>query len=186
MKTKNMMYVSMFAAIMCALGFLPPIPIPFSPVPITAQTLGVILAGGILGARLGGLSLVIFLAIVAVGAPVLSGGRGGFSVLVGPSAGYLWSWPIAAFLIGFLMEQLWKGLTIWKAVSINILGGILLVYSIGVPVVAMVTDISIGKAALSALVYIPGDLLKAFVAAYITVQMKKVMPIIQKNERIVA
>lgn len=186
MKTKNMMYVSMFAAIMCALGFLPPIPIPFSPVPITAQTLGVMLAGGILGARLGGLSLVIFLAIVAVGAPVLSGGRGGFSVLVGPSAGYLWSWPLAAFLIGLLTERVWNGLTIWKAVSINILGGVLLVYSMGIPVVAMVTDISIGKAALSAMTYIPGDLLKVFVAAYITVQMKKVMPIIQKDERFVA
>lgn len=185
-KTKNMMYVSMFAAIMCALGFLPPIPIPFSPVPITAQTLGVMLAGGILGARLGGLSLVIFLAIVAVGAPVLSGGRGGFAVLMGPSAGYLWSWPIAAFLIGLLTENMWKGLSIWKAFFINILGGVIVVYLIGVPVVAMVTNISIGKAALSALAYIPGDLLKAFAAAYITLQMKKVMPIIQKNERIVA
>jgi biotin transport system substrate-specific component len=84
-----MVYVAMFTAVMCVLGFLPPIPLPFSPVPITAQTLGVMLAGSILGARLGGLSLVVFLLVVAVGAPVLSGGRGGFSVLLGPSAGYL-------------------------------------------------------------------------------------------------
>lgn len=186
MKTKNMMYVSMFAAVMCVLGFLPPIPIPFSPVPITAQTLGVMLAGGVLGARLGGLSLLIFLAIVAVGAPVLSGGRGGFGVLIGPSAGYLWSWPIAAFVIGYLTERTWTNLTIWKSFFINLLGGILLIYACGIPVVAIMTDIGFGKAAISNLAYIPGDLLKAFVASYIAVQLKRRIPIMQKEDRNVA
>jgi biotin transport system substrate-specific component len=174
-----MVYVAMFTAVMCVLGFLPPIPLPFSPVPITAQTLGVMLAGSILGARLGGLSLVIFLLVVAVGAPVLSGGRGGFSVLLGPSAGYLWSWPIAAFVIGFLTERFWSQLTIWKAFVINMLGGILLIYAVGVPVLAAITAIPLDKAALSALAYIPGDLIKAYVAAFIAVRMKKNKPIIQ-------
>ena len=174
-----MVYVAMFTAVMCILGFLPPIPLPFSPVPITAQTLGVMLAGSILGARLGGLSLVVFLLVVAVGAPVLSGGRGGFSALLGPSAGYLWSWPVAAFVIGFLTERLWNQLNIWKAIVINILGGILLIYSVGVPVLAVMTDIPLDKAAISALAYIPGDLIKAYVAAFIAIRMKKMKPIIQ-------
>lgn len=76
-----MMYVALFAAVMAVLGLLPPIPLPFIPVPITVQTLGVMLAGSILGARLGGLSLLIFAIIVLAGAPLLSGGRGGLSVL---------------------------------------------------------------------------------------------------------
>ncbi|MEW9668618.1 biotin transporter BioY [Ammoniphilus sp. 3BR4] len=186
MKTKDMMYVSMFAAIMCALGFLPPIVLPFTPVPITAQTLGVMLAGGVLGARLGGLSLVIFLMIVAVGAPVLSGGRGGFSVLIGPSAGYLWSYPLAAFAIGYLTERLWDGLNLWKAFAINVLCGILLIYCAGVPVLAMITDISLGKAAITAIAYIPGDLTKAFIAAYVAVKIKNLRPLIQKEKKVAA
>src|SRR5690625_7350257 len=75
MKLQDMMYISLFAAIVGVLGFIPPIPLPFSPVPITAQTLGVMLAGGILGARRGGLSLLLFIALVAIGTPLLTGGR---------------------------------------------------------------------------------------------------------------
>ena len=89
MKTKEMMYVSLFTAIVAALGILPPVTLPFIPVPITAQTLGVMLAGTVLGARLGGLSLLVFLLLVLAGAPVLSGGRGGLGVIFGPSGGFI-------------------------------------------------------------------------------------------------
>jgi biotin transport system substrate-specific component len=59
------------------------------------------------------------------------------------------------------------------------LGGILLIYAVGVPVLAAITAIPLDKAALSALAYIPGDLIKAYVAAFIAVRMKKNKPIIQ-------
>jgi biotin transport system substrate-specific component len=181
MKTKNMMYVALFAAIMCVLGLLPPIPLPFTPVPITAQTLGVMLAGGILGARLGGLSLVVFLLLVAVGAPVLSGGRGGFSVFLGPSAGYLISWPIAAYLIGLMTERSWGKLTLWKAFLINVLCGIIFVYAVGITVLSLITDLSFAKAAISGLAYLPGDLIKSFVAGYLAVKIRTQYPFIQRN-----
>jgi biotin transport system substrate-specific component len=100
MKSRDLAYIALFAAIVAALGLLPPVPVPGIPVPITAQTLGVMLAGSVLGARRGGLALLVFLAVVAVGLPVLSGGRGGLGVFVGPSAGFLYSWPLAAFVIG--------------------------------------------------------------------------------------
>lgn len=98
MKVKEMTYVALFAAVMGALGLVPPIMLSFTPVPITLQTLGVLLAGGILGARLGGISMAVFLLLVAAGAPLLSGGRGGIGVFFGPSAGYLISYPVTAFL----------------------------------------------------------------------------------------
>ncbi|HJV45420.1 MAG TPA: biotin transporter BioY [Bacillota bacterium] len=180
MTTREMMYVALFAAIICVLGLLPPIPIPFSPVPITAQTLGVMLVGGLLGARLGAYSLGIFILLVAVGAPVLSGGRGGFSVLTGPSAGYIWSWPIAAFVIGLLTEKVWNKLSLWKSFVINILGGVLLIYAVGISVLAGITDTTFKKAAISALLYIPGDLIKCFIAAYIAVKMKALHPLIKR------
>jgi len=186
LKTKEMVYVAMFAAIMCVLGFLPPIPIPFSPVPITSQTLGVMLAGGLLGARLGSISMLVFLAIVAVGAPVLSGGRGGVAAFIAPTAGYLWAWPVAAFVMGYLTERLWNGLTLWKAFLVNILGGILLIYAIGTPVVTFVTNMGMREAIFSNFIYIPGDLIKALIAAYIAVKMKAVRPLIEKDRTFVA
>lgn len=76
------------------------VPLPFTPVPITGQTFAVLLAGGVLGARRGLLSQLGYLALGAAGLPVFAGGW-----LVGPTAGYLWSFPAAAFLLGWLVER---------------------------------------------------------------------------------
>src|SRR3712207_9526206 len=102
MKTRDLAYIALFAAIVAVLGQLPAVPVPGIPVPITAQTLGVMLAGSVLGARRGGLALLLFLAVVAMGAPLLASGAGGLGVFVGPTAGYLYRWPIGAVLIGWL------------------------------------------------------------------------------------
>ena len=108
MKIKNMLYAAMFAAIVAVLGLMPPIPLPFIPVPITLQTMGVMLAGSFLGKRLGFVSMLLVVVIVLLGVPILSGGRGGMAVLAGPTGGFFIVWPFAAFLIGFLVEKFWK------------------------------------------------------------------------------
>lgn len=181
MKTKDMMYISLFTAVVAALGLLPPIYLPFAPlVPITAQTLGVMLAGGILGAKRGSISLLIFVIIVAIGAPVLPGARGGLSVLVGPTGGYILSWPIAAFVIGFLVERFWNHLNLWKVVCINIFGGIMIIYAMGIPYLSLMTDIPLNTAAISSLVYIPGDLIKVILAGVIVLSIRRAKPLIQQ------
>ena len=76
MKIKNMLYAAMFAAIVAVLGLMPPIPLPFIPVPITLQTMGVMLAGSFLGKRLGFISMLLVVVIVLLGVPILSGGTG--------------------------------------------------------------------------------------------------------------
>jgi biotin transport system substrate-specific component len=182
-KTYALVFAAMFAAVIAALGLVPPIPVPGSPVPITAQTLGVMLAGGLLGARLGGLSLLVFIALIIAGAPVLSGMRGGIDELVGPSAGYILSWPISAFVIGHLVEKSWNNLKMWKVLLINIVGGIILVYAAGIPVTAFVLDLPLKAAALSALAYIPGDLVKAVIAAFVVVKMKKSNPVLSNKKK---
>ncbi len=182
-KTYALVFAAMFAAVIAALGLVPPIPVPGSPVPITAQTLGVMLAGGLLGARLGGLSLLVFLALIISGAPVLSGMRGGIDELVGPSAGYILSWPLSAFIIGYLVERSWKNLKMWKVILINIFGGILLVYAAGIPVTAFVLDLPLTAAIISALAYVPGDLAKALIAAFIVVKMKKSNPVLTNKKK---
>jgi biotin transport system substrate-specific component len=173
MKTKEMTFVALFAAIMIVLGFLPPIVLPFTPVPITAQTLGVMLAGVVLGARLGGMSMIVFLLVIAAGVPGLAGGRGGAGVFVGPSAGYILSWPLSAFLIGLLIEKARQPLQVWKVFLYNFVAGIVFVYLCGIPVVAFVMDISLGTAAVSGLAYLPGDLIKAVIAATLGVKIRQ-------------
>ncbi len=177
MKTKEMVFAALFAAFIGVLGMIPPIPLGFIPVPITAQTLGVMLAGCFLGKKTGALSLILFLVLVALGLPLLSGGRGGLSVFVGPSAGYILSWPIAAFCIGYMTEKVWSSLRTWKVIVINLLFGVVLVSAIGAPVMAMITHTSVWAGLVGATAFLPGDCIKAIIAAFIALQLKAVSPI---------
>jgi biotin transport system substrate-specific component len=78
---------------------------PFTPVPWTAQTFGVLLSGVVLGSRRGFLSQALYLAEGALGLPVFAGGGFSIAYLLGPTGGYLWSFPIAAALVGMLVER---------------------------------------------------------------------------------
>ncbi|MFB5193459.1 biotin transporter BioY [Neobacillus sp. KR4-4] len=172
MKIKEMTSVAVFAAVMGALGVVPPIMLSFTPVPITLQTLGVLLTGGVLGARLGAMSQTIFLLLVAAGMPLLSGGRGGLSVFVGPSVGYLISWPITAFCIGYLLSR-FQNLKLQHVLMINLTVGILLIYLIGIPAQAFIMDIPVLEAVKLSLIYIPGDVLKAILASILVYRLRK-------------
>lgn len=180
MNTRDMVYIALFAALLGALGMFPPIFLPLLSVPITAQTLGVMLAGSVLGARRGGLAVVLFLTLVAAGVPILSGGRGGFGVFLGPSGGFLFAWPLCAFAIGFMVERTWTRLGYINAFVINAIGGIFLMYTCGVPWVAFSAEIGLWKAFVGSMAFVPGDILKAVVAAYVAVTLKRAYPIIAK------
>ena len=106
MSTRDLVLIALFTAIIAALGILPPIELGFIPVPITAQSFGVMLAGAVLGARRGALSVALLLVLVAIGLPLLAGGRGGFSVFTGPTAGFLIGWIAGAFVTGLAAERL--------------------------------------------------------------------------------
>ncbi|AQX26114.1 biotin transport system substrate-specific component [Bartonella sp. Raccoon60] len=81
MTTKDLTYISLFAALYAVLGFFPPIFLPFFlGLPITAQSMGPMLAGSILGAKRGAAASALFLFLVAIGLPLLAGGRGGIGV----------------------------------------------------------------------------------------------------------
>lgn len=164
---RNAALVAVFAGIIAALGLLPPLT-PFgAAVPITAQTLGVMLAGAILGARRGALSVGLFLALVAIGLPLLAGGRGGLGVFVGPSVGYLVGWVLGAYAVGWLTERGGAPYRLHWGVVANLVGGVLVVYLVGIPGVALLGDIPITAAAAQAALYVPGDLVKVVVAAVV-------------------
>ncbi|MED5017287.1 biotin transporter BioY [Paenibacillus chibensis] len=180
MRTKEMVLAALFASFIGVLGMIPPIPLGFIPVPITAQTLGIMLAGCFLGKKTAGISLILFIVLVALGLPLLSGGRGGISVLVGPSAGYIFSWPVAAFCIGYATEKVWPTMKTWKVFIINIVFGVLLVSLIGAPVMALITHTSVWAGLAGASAFLPGDCIKAIIAAVIAVQLKAISPIEDK------
>ena len=84
------------------------IPLPFTPVPITGQTFAVLMTGLLLGSRRAALALALYLLEGTFGLPFFAGGAGGYVKLLGPTGGYLWSYPVAAFLTGLLAERGWE------------------------------------------------------------------------------
>lgn len=161
---RDMIYAALFAALTGVLGYLV-IPLPFSPVPITAQTLAVMLAGCVLTSLQAALSMITFLFLGAVGVPVFSGGRAGLGVIAGPSGGYLIGFLIGAIVISVIKG---KGDSFVRLILASVVGGIMVVYLIGVPWLASMTGMGISKAITAgALPFIPGDLFKAFAAGLI-------------------
>lgn len=164
--------VAIFAALIVVLGMVT-IPIPGG-VPITAQTLGVMLAGAVLGPRLAPLSVLLVLALAAVGLPVLAGGRGGLGVFVGPTAGYLLGWVAGVVVIGLIVHR--GRLTWWRIALGTVIGGILVVYLCGIPVTAWALGLDLTPTAVAALVFLPGDLLKAAAAVALTLALRRAYP----------
>ena len=167
--------VAVFAALVAVLG----LPGGFSiagGVPITVQTLGVMLAGAILGPRLGALSMAVLLALVAIGLPLLAGGRGGIGVFFGPSAGYLAGWIVGSFVIGLIVHAGGRKPVMWRTFVSMLVGGILVIYAVGVPVQSMVTRLPLGETAMLSLAFIPGDLVKAVAATVIVMTLVRAYP----------
>lgn len=172
---RSLTLIALFAALIAALGLIPKFTLGFG-VPITAQTLGVMLCGTVLGARRGGLAVLLFLALVALGLPLLAGGRGGLGAFATPSVGFLIGWPLGAYVTGVCMEN-WRVLPVgWAAGVASALGGIVVVYVFGVAGMMVMLD----KTALEALAlvsaFIPGDLIKAVVAGLITAGLARARP----------
>lgn len=182
MDTRDIVFVALFAAIMAALAVFPPITLPVIAVPITAQSLGVMLAGGVLGAKRGGLSLLLFLGLVAIGLPLLAGGRGGFGVFLGPTGGYLIGWFVAAWAIGLMTEMFWNRLNYLNAFFSCFVGGIVLLYGIGIPWSAFVAKIPLTTAFMGSMPFVPGDIVKCLIAAAVMVAVKRSYPIIETRQ----
>ena len=130
--SRDLALVATFTGVVAALGLVPAFLPPGFSVPITAQSLGVILAGAVIGARRGFLSLVLFLVLVAVGLPLLAGPRGGLAVFESPSVGFLLGYPVAAYVVGWLTERGGPTYRISWGLVANVIGGIVVLYAFGV------------------------------------------------------
>jgi biotin transport system substrate-specific component len=166
-KSRDLALVATFTGLVAAMGALPAIYPAGIPVPITAQTLGVMLAGAVLGRWRGAAALVLLLALVAVGLPLLAGGRGGLGVFGGPSVGYLIGFPIGAWVIGWLTETFGAPYRLHWGLVANLVGGVAVVYVFGILGTAWRAHLSIEAATVSAGWYVVGDLAKAVIAALV-------------------
>lgn len=164
---RDIALISVYAGVIAALGVVPAVALPRFPVPITLQSLGVVLAGAILGARRGLASVVLFLALVAIGLPLLAGGRGGLGVFATASAGFLVAWPFCAAVVGWLTERRGAPYRVRWGIPVNIAGGMVLMYVGGWAGMVAVAGLALPAAIAATAIFIPGDLLKMIAAAFI-------------------
>ncbi len=165
---RNVTMIALCAAMIAALGLIPKITLATG-IPITAQSMGIMLCGTILGAKRGAMAVLLFLVLVAAGLPLLAGGRGGLGVFSTPWAGFLFGFPVAAFVTGLVMEK-------WRAEKVSlvagvaaVVGGIGTLYLVAVPYYMVMKPAGLSEAVIAAMLpFMPGDLIKAVLAGLVT------------------
>jgi len=164
----NVSRMALFGALMGAFAFVS-FPYPLSPAPITLQVLGVFLAGILLGPLWGAGAMALYLVAGAVGAPVFAMGSAGLGVLLGPTGGYLLSYPIAAAVVGLIVH---RGLDVrdYRAVGLPLLVGAMvagtaIIYAMGVTGLMVALGLSPFEALVGgAVVFFPAEAAKIVAA----------------------
>lgn len=137
--------------------------VPMYPVPVTMQTFAILLVGALYGWRLGTLTIIAWLTQAAVGLPVLAGGAAGLAHFAGPTAGYIFSWPLMTALVGGLAERGWNGDRPLLAFLAMLAAGAL---CLGMGAIWLTGFIGLDKAiALGVTPFLLGDALKAALGA---------------------
>jgi biotin transport system substrate-specific component len=167
MKTYRITLIGLFAAVTAICAWIT-IPLPFTPVPINLATFGVMIAGAVLGSKYGSISQLIYILIGLIGLPVFSGFSGGLGHLLGPTGGYIFGYILIALIVGKLSKDTYP-----KIVSGMVLGT-LTCYTVGSLWFMYITDSSIiTTLSLCVLPFIPGDVLKIFLAVVIVKRIPK-------------
>lgn len=173
--TRDIAQIAVFAALIVVLGLPGQLTIGSAGVPITLQTLGVMIAGSLLGWRKG-LFSVLAVIVIGLALPVLAGGRTTLTSLASPTAGFLIGWIPAVIVIGLLTALIMPRYRVIPGLLINIVGGIVVIYAFGVLGMLIRTDLTLGAAIAANLAFLPGDLFKAVITAIVAAQVHKARP----------
>ena len=176
--TRDIALVAAFAALISASAYVGAIPVGSAGVPITLQTLTVMLAGCILGPVRGFSAVTLYLALGAVGLPVFAEHSSGIGVFTGPSGGYLLSFPIAAALGGFLVahvarERRTRALVVFAC---SIAASILVIHPLGILGMMLHFDVSFLEAAAWDMPFWLGDVVKTSLVAMIAAEVHLAFP----------
>ncbi|MFF0814107.1 biotin transporter BioY [Rhodococcus sp. NPDC003318] len=182
---RDLAQVAVFAALIIALGLPGTITVGASGVPITLQSLGVMVAGALLGPRKGVLAVLTVIAL-GLALPVLAGGRTSLTSLSGPTAGFLIGWIPAVAVIGWLTVKALPRYNVILGSLINILGGVVVLYTFGIVGMLLRTDLTLWAALSANVTFLPGDIVKAVVTAVVAAQVHRAYPALLTGRRVPA
>ena len=172
--------VAVFTALLVAAAVVPGIPVGGLGVPITLQTLAVMLTGLVLGPVRAGLAVLLYLLLGFVGLPVFSRGQSGLQVLSGPTAGYLVSFLLAALVVGLaarlVLRRTRRALWVPLLVTASFVTTVVVVHALGVVGLMVNLRLPLQAAITADLPFLPGDLLKDVVAVVAAVAVHRAFP----------
>jgi len=176
-RSRDLALVAVFAALVGALALTPGIPVGGVGVPITLQTLGIMLCGAVLGPWRGAAAAALYLLVGFAGVPVFANGNSGLGVLAGMSAGYLVSYPLAAFVIGWSARAgVRRGRTALGVSLGAVLGGIGVVHVAGTVGMMIAGNLSVGVAVGFDAPFLPGDVVKAVLTVLVAAPAHRAFP----------
>jgi biotin transport system substrate-specific component len=175
--------IAVFAALVAGSALIAAIPVGGLGVPITLQTLAVMLTGLALGPGRAFAAVGLYVLLGLAGLPIFSGGRSGLGVLAGPSAGYILAFPLAAAAVGWLTAVVLRRTT-GRAIRLRavllfaaaMVSSIIIVHSLGVLGMMVNAKLDFAKAFLADLAFYPGDVIKNALAVTIALSLHKAFP----------
>ncbi|WP_291755137.1 biotin transporter BioY [Cellulomonas sp. 73-92] len=177
-RATDLALVAVMAGLVAVCAVAPPVPTGVG-VPITLQTFGVLLAGLVLGARRGAAAVGLYVLVGLAGVPVLAGGTGGPGVLAGPTVGYLLGFVPAAAVAGALAGLARRVAPRWRfgvLAGAALIAGLLVVHPLGIAGLVVRAGLPVPAALAADLVFVPGDTVKALVAAAVAVGVLRAFP----------
>ncbi|WP_458114033.1 biotin transporter BioY [Arthrobacter sp. R1-13] len=171
--------IAVFAALVAGSALIAAIPVGGLGVPITLQTLAVMLTGLVLGPGRAFAAVGLYVLLGLAGLPIFSGGRSGLGILAGPSAGYIIAFPLAAAAVGWLAVVIiqrtvkYRGVLLFGACMVS---SIVLVHALGVLGMVVNAKLELSKAVLADLAFYPGDIIKNVLAVTIALALHKAFP----------
>jgi biotin transport system substrate-specific component len=168
-RVKKLVHAALFAALTAAAAWVM-IPLPY--VPVTLQTFFVILAGALLGAYFGALSMVAYLLLGFIGLPVFAGGQSGLGVLAGATGGYLVGFIFCAIVTGLVVKMKRSPGFLWYCLAMA--AGTMALYACGVLQLSAILHMPLARAAIvGALPFVPGDTIKIIIASTVAAKLHK-------------
>lgn len=169
MEARKLTKMALLTALLCVSAWIS-FPVPFSPAMVTALTLVAVLTAFLLPPKETFIVFMVYVLLGAIGLPVYVGGTAGLGKLLGPTGGFIFSWPVAYTLLSY-----WKGSErsflsyAWRSLVITIP----IVYLFGIAGFMIVTNTSFDKAIwMVMLPYIPGDIIKCLVGSWLATKLK--------------
>ena len=170
--TKKITMVAMCVAFCCVSAYIT-FPLPFTPGMVTAVTLAFGVTALVLPPKETALAICLYLALGAIGIPVLPGGTAGLGRILGPTGGFYLAWPVAYYLVSLLKG---KSISFKRYAVMNIVIGIPLTYLGGLISMMLLMDVDLmAGLAMAVLPFIPGDVMKSLGAAFLGVKVNEML-----------